>query len=71
MVTVWLSCLYTISRCVMFGCTYFITSRVFVVMLYLVVPTLSASVSFLLCYVSLCLVLLILSPPMSLLLCYI
>jgi hypothetical protein len=36
----------------MFSCTYFITSHVFIIMLYLVVPVLSASMSFLLCYVS-------------------
>jgi hypothetical protein len=35
----------------MFSCTYFITSHVFVIMLYLVVPILSASMSFLLCYI--------------------
>jgi hypothetical protein len=55
-----LSCTYSISFHVIvimlcflkFSCTYFITSHVFVIMLYLVVPILSASMSFLLCYVS-------------------
>jgi hypothetical protein len=52
-----LSCTYSISFHVVvimlcflkFSCTYFITSHVFVIMLYLVVPILSASMSFLLC----------------------